>query len=121
MPYNFIYISKQDPKVKSAYDNTVKIIHEVQRNLKDVLTFRFEPVGSYARDMITYDVKSNIGFDFDFNLIIVSMHKELSAKEIRDLFRNAFNQVIHKYGYKDAEDSTRVITIKIVDTPHSSL
>lgn len=63
--------------------------------------------------MITYDKKSNIGFDFDFNIEI--NNKNYNPKKIRTIIKNAINQVSYRYGYKNCEDSTSVLTIKKVD------
>lgn len=64
--------------------------------------------------MITHDRKSNIGFDFDFDLEI-NDDENYSPDEIRHIMRNAIDQVAPKYGYQYCEDSTRVLTIKKVN------
>ena len=63
--------------------------------------------------MITYDPKSNIGFDLDVNIYPNDDDNEYSPKEIKQSLIKAFNKNIKKYGYSNVEDSTRVITIKI--------
>ncbi len=121
MPYHFTYISKHNPEVQKAFKELQIIIGKVQDEVRDKLTFQFSPVGSYSRNMITYDPKSNIGFDFDFNLDIWKCDDALSAKDIKDLLRNAFTKYGKEFGYSPAEDSTRVLTIKVIDKKHSRI
>lgn len=115
MEHDFRYISKNDPKIKQAYQNLLDILHQVQDLVREKFTFKFTPVGSYSRNMITYDANSNIGFDFDFNIEVNDDEEDYTAQQIKDTLRNALNQVARRYGYSYAEDSTRVITIKVVD------
>lgn len=69
MKHDFKFISKHSPQVKSAYSDLMEILSLVHDDLRKQYTFQHEPVGSYSRNMITYDAKSNIGFDFDINII----------------------------------------------------
>ena len=46
----------------------LEIIHEVQDIVRDDFTFQYTFIGSSSRNMITEDIKSNIGYDFDVNL-----------------------------------------------------
>jgi len=112
--HDFTYISKNDIDVKEIYGNILHILNEVQDLIRDRFTFNFTPVGSYSRNMITYDKKSNIGYDFDFN-IEINDDEQYSAKQIKNILISALNRVATKYGYSYAEDSTRVITIKKID------
>lgn len=112
--HDFCYVTKNDAiPIKNELH---KIINEVQNIVRDKFTFQFKPVGSSSRNMITYDRKSNIGFDFDFGLIINDKKVKYSPKEIRHIIKNAMDQVVLKYGYKCCEDSTSVLTIKKVST-----
>ena len=113
--HDFSYISKNDVKVKEIYKDIVDILNEVQDLIRDKFTFSFTPIGSYSRNMITYDKKSNIGFDFDFNIEINDDDEKFSEGEIKKILINALNRVAIKYGYSYAEDSTRVITIKKIN------
>lgn len=119
--HDFIYVDPEE--VKTVRDEFYEIIHKVQNIVRDNfnLTFQFKPVGSYKQNMITYDRKSNIGFDFDFDLEINDDEENFSPKEIRQIIKNAFDQVAPSYGYKCCEDSTRVLTIKKVNTYTSSI
>lgn len=117
--HDFIYVTKSESK--QVRDELYAIIHEVQDIVrKEYLTFQFRPVGSSSRNMITCDLKSNIGFDFDFDLIINNYNKYDPAK-IRHIVKNAIDLVAPQYSYKHCEDSTRVLTIKMVDTYSSKI
>ena len=65
--------------------------------------------------MITHDVRSNIGFDFDVNIEVNDDEDNYSAEEIRKRIYKALNKVAKKYGYDFPEESTRVLTIKLKD------
>ena len=71
--------------------------------------------------MITYDRNFNIRFDFDFDLEVNVDKENFSPKDIRYIIKNALDQVAPRYGYKCCEDSTRVLTIKKVNTFTSSI
>lgn len=116
MSHNFQYISKHDEKVVSAYENLIKILMNVQNEVRDKFTFQYKIVGSYSRNMITYDSKSNIGFDFDINIEVNDDNEDFEPKEIRTIIRTAIDRIAPRYGYKSCEDSTRVLTIKKVNT-----
>lgn len=112
--HDFIYVTKAS--VRSVKNELIQIIHEVQDIVRPYFTFQFRPVGSSSRNMITYDRKSNIGFDFDFDLEINDNEENYTPKEIRHIMQNAIDQVVPRYGYNHCEDSTRVLTIKKVNT-----
>lgn len=112
--HDFVYVTKAS--AKPVRDELYEIIREVHKIVKPDFTFQHKLVGSASRNMITYDRKSNIGFDFDFDFEINDDDEEYSAEEIRHIIKNAIDQVASKYGYKYCEDSTRVLTIKKVNT-----
>lgn len=112
--HDFKYVTKNE--AKPVKEELYQILHEVQNIVRDYFTFSFTPVGSSSRNMITYDAKTNIGFDFDFNIEVNDDDENFTSKEIRTILRNAINRVVPKYGYKYCEDSTRVLTIKKVNT-----
>ena len=95
--HDFCYVSKKEAAPVKA--ELLDIIHEVQDIVRDDFTFQFTFIGSSSRNMITYDRKSNIGFDFDVNI------------EVNDYDEN----------YEPKEDSTRVLTIKKKDRPNSRI
>ena len=113
MQHDFQFVPKSEwlPVRKQLEE----LIHLVQDEVRDCFTFSFTYVGSSSRNMITYDRKSNIGYDFDVNIHVNDDDENYTAKEIRDILRIAFTKHMAKFGYKHCEDSTRVLTIKDVD------
>ncbi len=111
--HDFRYVSKKEaaPIKKILLD----IIHETQNLVREDFTFQFEFVGSASRNMITCDTKSNIGFDFDVNIYVNDDDENFTAQQIRQIIRQALDQVARRYGYDYCEDSTRVLTIKVKD------
>lgn len=121
MSHNFQYISKHNEKVVSAYENLIKILMNVQNEVRDKFTFQYKIVGSYSRNMITYDSKSNIGFDLDVNIYPNDYFNEYSPQEIKTILIKAFRKYLKKYKYSKIENSTRVITIKVNDTKNARI
>ena len=117
--HDFRYVTKNE--AKPAKEKLYQLLYDVQNIVRSKFTFNFTPVGSSSRNMITYDKKSNIGFDFDINIEVNVDIEEVEPKEIREIIRNAINRVAYLYGYKNCEDSTRVLTIKKVGTFHSRI
>ena len=112
--HDFRYVTKNEAKPikKELY----QILYEVQDLIRDKFTFSFTPIGSSSHNMITYDTKSNIGFDFDINIEVNDDNEDFEPKEIRTIIRTAIDRIAPRYGYKSCEDSTRVLTIKKVNT-----
>ena len=112
---SFEYVSKA--KWKPIKKELVELIHYVQDEIREDFTFRYDFVGSSKRNMITYDTKSNIGFDFDVDIEVNDDDESYSAKEIKQKLMNAFNRSRYrlKTYYNSCEDSTRVFTIKMID------
>lgn len=117
--YNFQYVNPK--QLSSAKKDLIQIIHAVQNEVRQYFTFQFYFVGSVERNMVTYDVKSNIGFDFDINIYVNDDDCKFSAKEIKTKIMLALNKVVYRYEYDNAEDSTRVITIKVKDKQNSRI
>lgn len=117
--HDFRYVSKK--KAAPVKADLLDLIHEVQDIVRDEFTFQYDFVGSSSRNMITYDAKSNIGFDFDVNFHVNDDDEEYKPKEIRSIIRNAINRVALSHGYDYCEDSTRVLTIKQKDYKHSKI
>ena len=117
--HDFRYVTKNE--AKPIKEELYQLLYEVQNLVRDHFTFKFTTVGSSSRNMITYDANSNIGFDFDINIEVNDDDENFEPKEIREIVRNAINRTASRYGYKNCEDSTRVLTIKKVDTFHSRI
>ncbi len=117
--HDFRYVTKKE--AQPIKNELYQILYEVQDLVRDKFTFCFSPIGSSSRNMITYDTKSNIGFDFDINIEVNDDNENFSPKEIRTIIRTAINRVAPRYGYNPCEDSTRVLTIKKVNWLFSSV
>lgn len=117
--YNFQYVTRRQLSPVKA--DLIRIINAVQEQVRKDFTFQFYFVGSVKRGMVTYDAGTNVGFDFDVNIQINDDEYRFSAKEIKTKIRLTLNKVAYCYGYDDAEDSTRVITIKVKDRKNSKI
>lgn len=111
--YHFEYVSKKEAAPYKA--ELIEILHQVQDYVRDDFTFQFTFIGSSSRNMITYDPTTNIGFDFDVNITVNDDDEDYSPEEIRTILHNAFSRFMTVYGYNKCEQSTRVISIKVVD------
>lgn len=112
--HDFRYVTKK--QAQPIKDELYQILYMVQDLVRDNFTFSFTPIGSSSRNMITCDAKSNIGFDFDINIEVNDDNEDFEPKEIRTIIRTAIDRVAPRYGYKSCKDSTRVLTIKKVNT-----
>lgn len=117
--YNFQYVTAK--QLSPMKQDLIQIIHSVQNQVRQDFTFQFYFVGSIKRNMVTYDVDSNIGFDFDVDIHVNDDECRFSAKEIKTKIMLALNKVAYQYGYDNAEDSTRVLTIKVKDRENSKI
>ena len=117
--HDFCYVSKK--KAAPVKVDLLDLIHEVQDIVRDKFTFQYNFVGSSSRNMITYDAKSNIGFDFDVNFHVNDDDENYTPKQIRTIIRNAIDKVALTHGYDYCEDSTRVLIIKQKDYKHSKI
>ncbi|RKI87886.1 hypothetical protein D7V94_20200 [Parablautia intestinalis] len=116
---NFQYVTAE--QLSSIKNDLIQIIHSVQNQVRQDFTFQFYFVGSVERNMVTHDVKSNVGFDFDVDIHVNDDGCKYSAKDIKTKIMLALNKVAYCYGYDNAEDSTRVITIKVKDRKNSKI
>lgn len=116
-----IFSMYQKKELKPAKKQLMELIHKVQDEVRDSFTFQYKFVGSVQRNMVTCDVKSNAGFDFDVNIMVNDDDKDFEAEEIKNILMCAFNKYARKYGYDSCEDSTRVFTIKVKDRKNSRI
>ena len=116
---DFYYVTKKE--AREAKRDVIDIIREVQEIVRDEFTFQYTFIGSCARNMITYDRDSNVGYDFDVNLEVNDPNQDYDPEEIRSIIFDAIQQVAPRYSYEKVENSTRVITIKIVDRENSCI
>lgn len=117
--HDFRYVPKSE--YQPLKNDVIELLKEVQDEVRDHFTFRFDFIGSTKRNMITQDMKSNIGFDFDVNIEVNDEDEDYSAAEIRNILRTVITRVSWKYGFNKCEDSTRVITIKMTNPWRSTI
>lgn len=116
----WIYVDRKDyAPVRQRIESYINDVQSVLR--PKGLTFQYDLIGSGRRRMVTIREGSNKGYDFDYNIKLQYVPKDATPKEIKDMIRNAFRQVMKGSGYKDPEDSSSVLTIKMVDTKKSSI
>ena len=115
----FEYVSKRE--YGPVKEDLVELIHLVQDEVREHFTFRYDFIGSASRNMITREINGNVGYDFDVNIRVNDPDNSYSAKKIRNILKSAFDKHAKKFMYDDAEDSTRVITIKVKDKKNSRI
>ena len=95
--YHFRYVSKNE--IAPLKNQVIELIGLVQDEIRKYFTFQYEFIGSVKRNMVTCDAKSNIGFDFDVNIMVNDDDEDYSAKEIKQILMKAFNKYAYKYHY----------------------
>lgn len=113
----FEYVSKS--KYNPVRSELEDIIKNVQDELRGEITFRFDLIGSGSKKLITQEIGSNKGFDFDYNLVLQQGAFDFTAKEIRDKFMDAFKKALKGTKYNNPSSSKSAITIKVVDQENS--
>lgn len=93
-----------------------EIINGVQKSfLKDYFTFQFKLIGSGETRLITQNGDNGV-FDLDYNFILQKDKKGLisNPKMIKELFMKAFNEVNPRLGFSPANNSSSVITSRLI-------
>ncbi len=119
--HDFQFVSKHSPEVRAAYDDLIQLLSLVHDDLKHKYKFEHKVVGSHERDMITRDLKSNVGFDLDVNITPHEDEQKYSAKDVKLSFKRSLDKFSAQFGFDPAEDSTRVLTIKVKDKKNSKI
>ena len=92
------------------------IINEVQKEVKEYVTFSFNLIGSGGKKLVTQN--SDEAFDLDYNLIIQKDKKGLidDPKRLKDIIRHAFDDVLRENveGFSGAGDSTSVLKVSAI-------
>lgn len=117
--HDFQYVTKKT--AAPVRIELIELINEVQNEVRKKFTFQYKFIGSSSRNMITQDLKSNIGFDFDVNFEVNDDEQKYTPKDIRLTIKRAIDKVAPRYGYSPCEDSTRVLTIKKIDHERSRI
>lgn len=76
--YRFQYVSKNE--IASLKNQVIELIGLVQDEIRNYFTFQYKFIGSIKLNMVTCDVKSNIGFDFDVNIMVNDDDEEYDLK-----------------------------------------
>ena len=111
----FDYVNDKE-ELKELRQACEAIIKNVQHSwLRDYFTFQFNLIGSGSNNLIMKN-GANGEYDLDYNFILQKDKKGLgnNPKAIKELFIDAFNEVNPDLGFKPAENSTSVITSKLV-------
>lgn len=117
MAYEFVVKTEYTP-VRNKFE---EIIREIQNEMKPEYTFQFSLIGSGRKKLITREIGSNKGFDFDYNLSLQKVSKGYDgAKIIRENFFKIIQKIGKKYGYKTI-DNKSAITIKLIDHEKSRI
>ena len=116
---NYKYVTRGE--LFLVKQNLLQIINTARNQIYDEFTFQIYFVGSVEHNMVTFNAGTNIGYDFDVNILVNSTSDHLTAKEIRIKIKNAIDRAAIRFGYAHAEDSTRVITIKFKDKKNSRI
>ena len=109
------FANQQDVKELAKWCE--EIIKEVQKEVKEYLTFSFNLIGSGGKRLVTQNAEE--AFDLDYNLVIQKDKQGLidDPKRLKNIVRNAFEVVLRESvdGYNGAKDSKAVITITFSD------
>lgn len=117
--HNFRFVTKKE--YQPIKEELLELIHLVQDEVREHFTFRYDFIGSASRNTITTDEDSNVGYDFDVNIEVNDPDNNYSPKKIRNILKTAFDKYAKSFGYSYAEDSKRVITIKVKDQKHKKI
>jgi len=109
----FVYVTKKEHS--PLKNKLIELINLVQDEVREYFTFSFKFIGSADRNMITCDYTMNVGFDFDVNIYVNDDEEEFTAEEIKRILKLGFDKHVREFSYDDAEDSKRVLTIKVKD------
>ena len=115
----FKYVSRKEAAPHK--EKIISLIKAVQKEAKPYFTFRFDFIGSSSRNMITCEVKGNIGYDFDLNIEPNVPEGKYSPEFIRNVIFKAFQKHMRQFGYSKIENSKSVITLKAVDKSKSKI
>lgn len=115
----FEFVSKSEIKiVKNEIDLLIRKLQSVLRT--EGITFQPALVGSAGRSLVTKQIGGNKGYDFDYNFSI-QKSPDINAKQLKLIFIKKLNALLQGTNYKQAEDNTQAMTIKVVDTRNSRI
>lgn len=109
----YVFVSKENQnQLAKACE---EIIIAVQKRVKDYFSFEFKLVGSGERKLITQNGADG-SFDLDYNFILHKDKQDLFSypDKIKDVFLRAFNEINPTYKFKCPNNSTSVITSRLI-------
>lgn len=111
--YSFVEDKRELKEIREVCEQIIKSIQSSW--LKEYFTFQFNLIGSGGIKLVTRN-GSDGEYDLDYNLIIQKDKQNLfsNPKRIKEIFIEAFNDVNPNFGFKNAENSSSVITSKLV-------
>lgn len=99
--------------LKCSYSLCADIVNQLVQNLKHYdVDASMSVVGSKKRNMITQNEKESI--DFDFNLLIRNADHFTNGRELKEIVRKAFNEVLSDNDLDDCQDSTSALTTNTI-------
>ena len=112
--YDYRYVTKNE--AKPYKEKIIELLNLIQDEVRDQFTFKYTPVGSSSpnRNMITCLTNGNIGFDFDYN-IEPNLSDGNSPDKVRKVIYDGLKKYALRFGYTKVENSTSVITIKVIE------
>lgn len=111
--YSFVEDKRELKEIREVCEQIIKSIQSSW--LKEYFTFQFNLIGSGGVKLVTRN-GSDGEYDLDYNLIIQKDKQNLfsNPKRTKEIFIEAFNDVNPNFGFKNAENSSSVITSKLV-------
>lgn len=97
---------------KNIFQDWIVEVHRILR--KKRIRFNCNLIGSGSRNMVVRKCNENGYFDLDYQIILTSYPVDMEPKEIKDLFRNAFNDS-KPSGFKDMKDRTQSLRTKDIN------
>ena len=108
---NYTFVSKAE--YRELQQEVLSIIKEVNKELKGVYSFTYNPVGSVEDNLVTWIEGSKKGFDVDYNLVLQSGPTNIPSEIVKD-FGCAIEKAAKPMEY-NIEFKTHVIKIKRLD------
>lgn len=111
--YKFVTNNEEKRELRCACERIIKNVQ--QSSLREYFTFQFELIGSGSLNILTKNGETG-EYDLDYNLIIQKDKQGLidNPKKTKDLFMKAFNEANPTLGFESPENSTSVITSKLI-------
>lgn len=111
--YKYVINKVEKRELRCACERIIKNVQ--QSSLREYFTFQFELIGSGSLNILTKNGETG-EYDLDYNLIIQKDKQGLidNPKKIKDLFMKAFNETNPTLGFESPENSTSVITSKLI-------